>query len=153
MKASRLTTTYSLGGLGFLLFWAALPSWASAQTLAVWVNPSIGNWFVDANWNPNIPNSGTIAVINNGGLVLLNSPGAAAHQLYLGAHASDIGFMDVSGPGDLTLGARLYVYNGTLQVVSGGRVVVIHNPILGRATEIGNGTGTGTVSSPAPTRI
>lgn len=145
MRLSKLASIRPGLCIVLLFVWAASASRASAQTLAGWVNPSIGNWFVADNWNPNIPNSGTIAGINNGGLVLLNSPGAAAHQLYLGAYAGDVGFMDVSGPGDLTLGARLYVYNGTFQVVTGGRVVVLDNPIIGRATEIGNSPGTGTV--------
>src|SRR3954453_17637014 len=101
MNASRHSTVPSLSGLLLFLLWAAASGHALGQTGSVWVNPSVGNWSVASNWYPNVPNSGSLAFINNGGLVLLNSPGAAANFLYLGEYSGDSGFMDVSGPGNL----------------------------------------------------
>ena len=71
---------------GFVLA-AALLVVAAGTTSAqqtLWTNAAVGNWTIGTNWNPIVPQSASIAEINNGGLAIINSPGAVADFLYLG---------------------------------------------------------------------
>ena len=117
---------------------------ASAQQTD-WTNPTIGNWFISSNWNAGVPQSGSIAEVNNAGAPIIDSAGAVADFLFLSGECAGSGSVFVRGNGRLTLGAWLGVYNGTFEVNSGARVTVLNDPNIGGVTEIGHCGNTGTV--------
>ena len=145
MMSNNLSFGKMIGLATFLLGPALMAASASAQVGTLWTNPTLGNWFVASNWSFGVPNSGLIAEINNGGDALVDAPGAVAAFLYLGDSGS--GSAIVRGSGTLTLNGILNVWSGSLDVNSGGRLVLLQPPILGATTEIGeNGySTTGTV--------
>ncbi len=143
MTSNNVSFGKMIGLATFLLGPALMAASASAQVGTLWTNPTLGNWFVASNWSFGVPNSGLIAEINNGGDALVDAPGAVAAFLYLGDSGS--GSAIVRGSGTLTLNGILNVWSGSLDVNSGGRLVLLQPPILGATTEIGSAYTTGTV--------
>ena len=131
MTKFNIVTTKSLGRVVTLFVCALTAGSGSANT---WTNPAVGNWFVASNWSSGVvPDAGQDPVINDGGLALVSSAGAVAHDLVLGPSlflSGNSGSLDVQGPGVLTLSDRLYLGVGTMQVSSGGRAII-------NGTEIG----------------
>ena len=127
---------------------AVAPAEAQIPTTG-WTNPLFGNWFVESNWHPVVPTSVWVAQVNYG-VAIVDAPGAEAAFLFTGYNEGDGGLVSVTGAGRLTMTARLFLRRGGLEMVNGGRVVVLDNPNIGRVTEIGAGdaTGTAVVSGP-----
>ena len=105
-----------------------------------------GDWFTAANWSAGVPDSSTIADINNGGTAQIMSSGAAASDVEIGVGAQDSGTLSTSGSGNLDdSGGALYVGRsgiGNLNITDGGVVSSIRF-IIG---ENAGSTGTATVS-------
>jgi T5SS/PEP-CTERM-associated repeat protein len=114
---------------------------AFGQT-TTWIDGT-GDWFSPANWSAGVPDSSTIADINNGGTAQIMSSGAAASLVEVGVGAKDTGTLSVSGSGNLD-GGPLYVgRSGTGTVsITGGGVVSSGNFIIG---ENAGSDGTATV--------
>ena len=53
------------------------------------------------NWSAGVPNSSTIADINNGGTAQITSSGAAASQVEIGVGVGESGTLSISGAGSL----------------------------------------------------
>ncbi len=133
---------------------AVMAGGASAQ-ITPWINPAIGNWAIPGNWYlGNLPQAGSWAQIENGGLAFIDSAGAAAGWLTLGDSRSDglPGYLTVSGAGSLSVGWWIDVENGALEIRGGAQVIVLdtnHNLGVYPHTELGGyygGTGTLLVS-------
>ena len=93
-----------------------------AQT--VWTDGT-GNWFTPANWSAGVPNSSTIAEINNGGTAQVTSSGAAASQVEIGVGAGDAGTLSISGAGSLQDEGAMYIGedgSGSLSITAGATV-------------------------------
>jgi len=96
---------------------------AFAQT-TIWTDAT-GDWFTATNWSAGVPDSSTIAQINNGGTAQVMATGAAASEVDLGVAAGDVGTLSVSGTGMLEdVGAMNIGENGTgtLNITKGGTV-------------------------------
>lgn len=119
---------------------------AVAQT-TTWTNPVVGNWFVEGNWNLGVPQSASVPRIDNGGLAIVNTPGAVGAFVQLGSSFGS-GYLDVTGAGRLDLGSRILVESGLLTVTRsggvGGLVIVSDSSPIGGGTSIG-GLGYGEV--------
>ena len=90
----------------------------------VWVDGT-GDWFNPLNWSAGVPNSGTIAQINNGGTAEITLGGAAASQVELGIAAGDAGTLSTSGSGSLQDEGAMYVGEqgtGTLSITAGASI-------------------------------
>src|SRR5439155_10410113 len=74
----------------------------------VWTD-GIGSWFTPANWSAGVPNSSTIAQINNGGTAQIMSNGAAASLVEMGVAAGDAGTLSISGAGSLQDEGAMYI--------------------------------------------
>src|ERR1700741_4205458 len=106
----------------------ALPGVALADCTPVttWTDTS-GSWFTCGNWSNNpCPDSGTAALINNGGTAQITAslPVANACALTLGPNAGDSGKVSVS-IGTLQVTTSVVVGNhgtGSLSVTNGGTV-------------------------------
>ena len=87
----------------------------------VWTDAT-GDWFTSANWSAGVPDSSTIAQINNGGTAQVMATGAAASEVELGVAAGDVGTLSISGGG--TLGSMNIGESGTgtLNITAGGIV-------------------------------
>ncbi len=126
--------------LSIVLAFAALSSPLRAAT-TTWTAASDNNWFNDANWTNFVPTASTDAYINNGTKVFIESPGAAARTVTIGANPGDSGalFVDGTNGGSLTvsvgcggntedpnyIGLGIYVgYGGSgeLSISNGGTV-------------------------------
>ena len=93
-----------------------------AQT--VWTDGT-GNWFTPANWSAGVPNSSTIAEINNGGTAQVTSSVAAASQVEIGVGAGDAGTLSISGAGSLQDEGAMYIGedgSGSLSITAGATV-------------------------------
>lgn len=113
------------------------PARAAADT-TTWTGAVSGDWFDEGNWDNGVPTSSTDAFINNGGKAQINSTGATARSLTLGASIGDSGTVVVDGAagGSLDLppadnGEELpvqgaiyvgYAGRGTLSITNGGTV-------------------------------
>ena len=136
-------TTLGLKADGFrIVFPQNLVEVPLGETL--WIDGT-GDWFNPSNWSAGVPNSSTIALINNGGTAQITSGGAAASEVELGVGAQDVGTLSTSGSGSLQDEGSLYVGRsgtGTLDV-TGGSVVSSTRFIIG---ENSGSNGTATVS-------
>jgi len=142
-----------LGIAALALF--ALPGVALATDclpLTTWSGAVDHNWFTAGNWNNGVPDSGTAALINNGGTAQINAslPAANACSLTL-------------NPGNVSVGSvgSLQVTYSTTGIVVGGTGAI---PSLLTATgsvtattvvvnTSGTLTGNGTVSTTSGTKI
>ncbi|MDQ6760144.1 MAG: hypothetical protein M3Z32_09810 [Acidobacteriota bacterium] len=81
------------------------PAWATTTN---WTGASNSDWFNPNNWDNGIPTYLKDAFINNGGKAAINSPGATARTLTLGAGAGDSGTVVVDGTygGALSVGSN-----------------------------------------------
>src|SRR5437773_2949033 len=96
---------------------------AFGQT-TIWTDAT-GNWFNAANWSVGVPDSSTVAQINNGGTAQIMSSGAAASEVDLGVLVGDAGTLSISGAGSLQGGGAMNMGEagtGTLNIVEGGTV-------------------------------
>jgi hypothetical protein len=108
-----------------------------------------GSWFTAANWNNGVPNSGTAALINNGGTAQISAslPAANACSLTLGG-AGHSGNVSVSTSGSLTVTYGIVVGDtsatGTclLAVNSGSSVTAASVHVYPSGTLTGNATVT-----------
>ena len=97
---------------------------ASAQAERTdWVASS-GSWFTPSNWNPNLPTSGSLAYISNGGNAAINAGQALADSLFLGTPG--VGSVNQSG-GSLSLGGSLVLgesagFSGTYRLSGTGQL-------------------------------
>lgn len=141
---------------------AAKPSWKNAIPLAItalaffasadvalatdclpqttWTDHA-GSWFTAGNWNNGVPDSGTAALINNGGTAQITAslPVANACTLTLAPNATESGNVSVS-IGTLHVTTSVVVGNqgtGSLSVTSGGTVT-------SGAMSVGGTSSTGT---------
>ena len=114
----------------------------------VWTDGT-GDWFTAANWSAGVPDSSTIADINNGGTAQIMSSGAAASDVEIGVGAQHSGTLSTSGSGNLQCDGSIYVARsgmGSISitdggVVSSGRFVVGENSgSNGTATVSGSGS-------------
>jgi T5SS/PEP-CTERM-associated repeat protein len=115
----------------------------------VWVDGT-GDWFNPLNWSAGVPNSGTIAQINNGGTAEITLGGAAASQVELGIAAGDAGTLSTSGSGSLQDEGAMYVGEqgtGTLSITAGAS---ISSSLFALGQSPGS-SGTATVSGPGST--
>src|SRR6266404_2460963 len=117
-----------LGIAALALF--ALPGVAlAADCLPVtnWTGRIDNNWFTSGNWDNGVPNSGTGAVVNNGGTAQISGslPLASACSLALGPTAGHSGNVSVSTSGSLTVTYGITVGDqgtGSLSVTRQGSV-------------------------------
>ena len=100
-----------------------VPATGVAQTL--WIDGT-GDWFVGGNWSAGVPNSSTQAQVNNSGTAQITTSGAAAASILLGWNdVSELGNLNLSGAGRLTVQQDLAVGglgNGTLSITNGAQV-------------------------------
>lgn len=90
----------------------------------VWIDGT-GDWFNSSNWSAGVPNSSTIAQINNSGTAQISSGTAAASQVELGIAVGDVGTLSTSGSGSLQDEGTMYVGEqgtGTLSITAGASV-------------------------------
>jgi T5SS/PEP-CTERM-associated repeat protein len=114
-----------------------------------WIDGT-GDWFSASNWSAGIPDSGTIAQINNGGTAQIASGIAAASQIELGIAVGDVGTLSISGFGSLQDEGTMYVGEqgiGTVSITAGTSVSSF-TFVLG---QIPGSNGTATVSGPGST--
>jgi fibronectin-binding autotransporter adhesin len=113
-----------------------------------WIDGA-GDWFNPSNWSAGLPNSSTIAQINNGGTAQITSEGAAASTVDLGVGDQDVGTLSTSGSGNLEDDGFLHVGisgTGTLNITNGGVVssilfsIGINSGSNGTATVSGSGS-------------
>lgn len=93
----------------------------SAQTTS-WVDGT-GDWFNSLNWSAGVPNSGTVAYINNGGTAQLSSNGGNIGGVLLGLNTADSGTLTISGAGNISTDNTTEIgRNGTgvLEITNGG---------------------------------
>ena len=115
----------------------------------VWIDGT-GDWFNPSNWSGGVPNSSTIAQINNGGTAQITLGGAAASQVELGIAAGDAGTLSTSGSGSLQDEGAMYVGEqgtGTLSITAGAS---ISSSLFALGQSPGS-SGTATVSGPGST--
>jgi T5SS/PEP-CTERM-associated repeat protein len=114
----------------------------------VWIDGT-GDWFNPSNWSAVVPNSSTIAQINNGGTAQITSGIATASQVELGIAVGDVGTLSTSGSGSLQDEGAMYIGEqgtGTLSItasttVSSSLFVLGQNPgSNGTATVSGSGS-------------
>jgi T5SS/PEP-CTERM-associated repeat protein/autotransporter-associated beta strand protein len=159
MKIGQAFGRFGAAMLTALLLLAGVPAAKAAATF--WTNTSLGDWFIDTNWDSGVPNANTTAIINNGATVFLNAPGAIADDVFVGdAEAGSVGngtllmSTGTSGvPGSLTANSvscglsftnQTQVVSGTINISNGASVTAtglrIERPY---GVAIGDGTSNG----------
>jgi T5SS/PEP-CTERM-associated repeat protein len=129
----------------FMIVVGVQAQWLHAQTY--WT-AGTADWNSSANWSAGLPNSLTVAYVNNGGTPRVLAAGAVAEGATLGDGANDIGSLEISGgaldlpqpqAGTITVGN---FGGGTFSIKSGGKLTT-------RFSRLGvyqNSTGTATVT-------
>ena len=115
----------------------------------VWTDGT-GNWFTPANWSAGVPNSSTIADINNGGTAQITLGGAAASLVEIGIGAGEAGTLSISGAGSLQDEGAMYIGekgSGSLSITGGASV----SSSLFALGQSAGSTGTATVSGSGST--
>jgi T5SS/PEP-CTERM-associated repeat protein len=115
----------------------------------VWIDGT-GDWFNPSNWSAGVPDSSTIAQINNGGTAQITSGIAAASKVELGIAVGDVGTLSTSGSGSLQDEGTVYVGEqgtGALSITAGTSVSSF-TFVLGQTP---GSNGTATVSGPGST--
>src|SRR5581483_4191059 len=113
-----LAKTAALAAAFSLIF----PVIGVAQT--IWTGGT-GDWFVSGNWSAGVPNSTTPAQINNMGTAQIIGSGATAQNVTLGFDVSDLGDLNLSGIGSLSVGSDVsvgYGGSGILSITNGASV-------------------------------
>jgi hypothetical protein len=139
----------TMAGLALLAAPAVGPA-TTCTPQTTWTGAVDNNWFTAGNWNNGVPNSGTAALINNGGSAQINSslPAANACSLTLDPGTVSVGSVgslqvvtqiDVGGTGATETG--LLTVTGSVTAAS----VAVHTS--------GTLTGNGTVSATSGTTI
>lgn len=113
---------------------------AFADTL--WKVPS-GDWFSASSWTEGVPTSSSNALINNGGTVFINAPGARALILATGEADNTSGTLEVGAGGSVTTTGSFGVavgYNstGTVRIVNGGTVTSFAGTIAPNLGSVGS---------------
>jgi T5SS/PEP-CTERM-associated repeat protein len=106
------------------LFVLLLASPAAFSQTTTWTDGT-GNWFTPANWSAGVPNSSTIADINNGGTAQITSNGAAASQVEIGVGVGEAGALSISEAGSLQDQGAMYIGehgSGSLSITAGATV-------------------------------
>ena len=90
MKTARRPSV-ALLALAALFLWGAGGIWGGASAAAAtqtWNSSSNGNWTTSGSWSPTgTPTSGTAAVVSNGHVVTVNTPGQNAASIEVGGTA------------------------------------------------------------------
>src|ERR1035437_9287767 len=124
MEKQRMYPDRSIRIAVFTMAMAICFSAASAQDL--WSNLGTGNWFTAGNWSAGVPNSGTIAQVDNGGTARINSaapPTGAALSLSLGTGSGQSGNLLVNN----TLAGGLNVTLSLVVGAAGTGTMTLHN--------------------------
>src|ERR1051325_6997767 len=131
------------------LFVLLIASTCAFGETTVWTD-GVGNWFTPGNWSQGVPNSSTIAQINNTGTAQITRAGAAASFLEMGIGAGDAGTLSISGAGTLQDEGAMYIGEegtGTLSITAGATV----SSSLFALGQSPGSNGTATVSGPGST--
>lgn len=152
----------SRAALAALLLLTSLPA-AKGASSTFWTNTSIGDWFIDNNWDTGVPEANTTTFIRNGGTAFINAPGATAEDVFVGEYtpypsAGGNGTLLMSTgssgvPGSLTAksvscgwstGNAPQVISGTLNISNGASVTATGlRAERNYGVAIGDGTGGG----------
>jgi T5SS/PEP-CTERM-associated repeat protein len=128
MKNKSVSQSALIGLFAVLTF--AVCSSPAQATSTTWTGTS-GDWFTGTNWSNGVPTCSLDAYINNDGKAEINSSGATALSLTLGANTTNSGTVSVDGT------------NGGTLLVQGCPSAPIRGPIT-----VGyQGTGTLTISN------
>jgi T5SS/PEP-CTERM-associated repeat protein len=137
MKIVQAFGRFGAAMLTALLLLAGVPAAKAAATF--WTNTSLGDWFIGNNWDAGVPDANTTAIVENGGTVFLNAPGATAGDVFVGDYEPSSGgngtlLMSTGSsgvPGSLTansvscgvsFGNQPQVISGTLNISGGASV-------------------------------